>query len=179
MITAILRAPCENGGGGFPFDAVFRRGVAALFSWLLIAHASAAELGVTPAVVSTQVGAAQLVAGAGSGFASPTLSDVPLATLIISNTNNANWELQIELDIGGLALPSGVSLWLKRGGGNAEQGIVGGLDYRQVSGGPVAFFSGSGDYASVELLLQVDGVTVDVPQDAYMPRLRYSLVVVP
>lgn len=176
MIKVVSCAPRGAGAWEARVNAVARWGIRALLACLVV-PAAAADLAVTPANFSTQIGAAQLAAGAGSNFESPVVSDVLLATLTISNTGGANWQLEIALDGGEADLPAGVSLSLRRAGGAGEAGISGGLGYQALTGSPETFFNGSGDYASVEILLQIDGITAAVPPAQYTPNLRYTIVV--
>ena len=123
------------------------------------------------------VGAPHLQAGAGTDFNSPVTSDVLIAVLAISNTGGASWTLQIAREGNEMQWPASVSVALKRSGGSAEAGISDGLSYQSLTSDPQTFFSGTGDYATVEIFLRLDGVTVSTPHESFSLTIRYSIEV--
>jgi hypothetical protein len=123
------------------------------------------------------IGAAHLEAGAGTDFLSPISSDVLVAVLAISNTGGANWNLRIAREGNEAQWPAGVQVSLRRSGGSAEAGITDGLTFRVLTSDLQPFFSGSGDYASVEILLRLDGVTTHTPPGFYSLAIRYAVEV--
>jgi hypothetical protein len=143
---------------------------------LAICPARAADVSVLGVPWTISVGAAHLQAGAGSEFESPIVSDVHVAFLSITNTGGASWNLRISRTVVGDPLPAGVVVSLKRGGGSAEAGISDGLTYQPLTDQTEAFFSGTGDYESVEILVRLDGITTQTIPDLYSLTIRYSVV---
>ncbi len=141
---------------------------------LLLASSRAADVQVLGGPWVRVLGAAHLEAGAGTDFRSPVVSDVLLAVLEISNTGGANWNLKIALG-GAAQWPAGASIFLKRSGGSGEAGLSDGLGWRALTGELQPFFSGAGDYPGVEILLRVDGVSVQTPPGGYSLNIRYVL----
>lgn len=121
------------------------------------------------------IGAAHLEAGAGTDFRSPIASDVFIAVLAITNTGGASWNLSIAREGNEMQWPAGVSIALRRSGGSAEAGIVDGLAFRTLTSDLQPFFSGNGDYASVEILLRLDGVSRQTPPGFYSLAIRYAV----
>jgi hypothetical protein len=142
-----------------------------------ISPVRAADLTVLGGPASLAVGVAQLEAGAGSDFRSPVATEVLVAVLTISNTGGASWNLSIAREGNELLWPAGMRVFLKRSGGSAEAGISDGLSYRALTTNLVPFFSGTGDYASVEILLMLDGVTIDTPPGLHSLTIRYAIEV--
>jgi hypothetical protein len=137
----------------------------------------AADVTVLGGPWSMAVGASHLEAGAGTDFHSPVATDVLVAVLTIENTGGASWNLRIAREGNEMQWPSGVSVSLKRGGGSAEAGISDGLSYRALTSDAQPFFSGTGDYLSVEILLRLDGVTTQTPPGLYSLMIRYAIEV--
>lgn len=169
MLRSVFLAPLEGGAGS--------RAPCIAILLTCISCAQAADVSVLGGPWSMSVGPAQLEAGAGTDFHSPVASEVLLAVLSISNTGGASWNLRIAREGNEAQWPSGVSVALKRSGGSAEAGISDGLSYRPVTSDPQFFFSGTGDYASVEILLRLDGVTVATPPGFFSLTIRYSIEV--
>lgn len=169
MIRSFALAPLPAGAGGRA------QRLAILLFCISCAHA--ADVTVLGGPWSTSVGAAQLPAGAGTDFNSPIAADLLIAVLAISNTGGANWNLKIAREGNEAQWLSGVSVALKRSGGSAEAGIIDGLAYRQLTSDPQPFFRGTGDYASVEIFLRLDGVTVATPPGFSSLTIRYSIEV--
>src|SRR5205085_1383469 len=140
-----------------------------------VSVARAADVSVLGAPWSISIGPAQLQAGAGTHFLSPLASDVFVAVLAISNTGGAHWSLRIAREGNEAQWPAGVSVSLRRSGGSAEAGISDGLAYRTLTSDLQTFFSGTGDYASVEILLRLDGVNVQTPPGFYSLAIRYAV----
>jgi hypothetical protein len=142
---------------------------------MLLAPAHAADLSVFGGPWSIAFGSADLQAGAGTDFNDPVVADVLVAVLSISNTGGASWSLKMALDGGPAQLPAGVAISLRRGGGSGEAGLSDGLAWRALTGDLQTFFSGAGDYGSVEILLRVDGLTVAAPPGLRSLGIRYSI----
>jgi hypothetical protein len=142
---------------------------------LASAVAPAADLSVLGGPWSASLDASWLEAGAGSEFASPAVSDVLVAVLSISNTGGANWSVSIAREGNEALWPPGVTVALKRGGGSAEAGISDGLTYQVLASDPQPFFSGTGDYPSVEILLRLDGVSTQTSPGPYSLVIRYAI----
>jgi len=64
---------------------------------------------------------------------------------------------------------------VKRSGGLGESGIAEGTSYRTLTGDLQAFFSGAGDYESVQILLRLDGITVHTAPGSYSVAIRYAI----
>jgi len=150
----------------------FRRGVILL---ACTSAAQAADVSVLGGPWSLSIGAAHLEAGPGTDIVSPVASDVFIAVLAISNTGGANWSLRIAREGNESQWPPGVTVSLRRSGGSAESGLSDGLSYRTLTSDLQPFFSGTGDYASVEILLRLDGVTVQTPPGFYSLAIRYAV----
>jgi len=176
--ASLALAPREDGarGRGAPALArrAFRRSVMLLFC---VSVARAADVSVLGGPWFMSIGTAHLEAGAGTDFLSPVASDVFIAVLAISNTGGANWSLRIAREGNEAQWPAGVSVSLRRGGGSAEAGISDGLTYRTLTSDLQPFFSGTGDYASVEILVRLDGVTVQTPPGFFSLAIRYAVEV--
>jgi hypothetical protein len=144
----------------------------------LASYASgAADVQVSGELWTRSIGAAQLQAGAGSDFASPLMADESLTLLSISGTNGANWIIQVSLVGDSLTWPDGAVLELRRAGGLNEAGIAEGLDYETVTLAPQPFFSGTGDYADVEILVRLSGFDVETPPDDYTVGIQFQIVI--
>lgn len=141
---------------------------------MYLAPSPAADVQVVGGPWMYMAGAAQLEAGAGTDFRSPLVSDVLLAVLQISNTGGASWNLKIALS-DSAQWPAGVSILLRRSGGSGEAGLSDGLGWRPLTPDPQLFFSGAGDYAAVEILLRVDGISLRIPPGGYSLNIRYVL----
>jgi hypothetical protein len=140
--------------------------------------AVAADVQVSGEPWTRSIGAAQLQAGAGSDFASPVLADESLTLLSISGTNGAAWIIQVSLVGNPLTWPDGVVLELRRAGGLNEAGIVEGLVFEEVTLAPQPFFSGTGDYADVEILVRLSGFDVETPPDDYTIGVQFQIVII-
>ena len=178
MNRSSARAPVEAGAGRCAPCRLFRPRFPQLAIFLLcISSVHAADVVVLSGPGVGSVGTMQLQAGAGTDFNAPVASDVLLAVLAISNTGGASWNLKIAREGNEAQWPSGVRVALKRSGGSAEAGISDGLSYRLLTSDSQAFFSGTGDYASVEIFLRLDGVTVATPPGFFSLAIRYSIEV--
>jgi len=175
-MTSLALAPLEDGARRRAACVRARRAWRRVSILLLcISVARAADVSVLGAPWSLSVGSASLQAGAGTDFLSPVASEVFIAVLAISNTGGANWNLRIAREGNEAQWPPGVSVSLRRSGGSAEAGIIDGLAYRTLTSDLQPFFSGTGDYASVEILLRLDGVTVQTPPGFYSLAIRYAV----
>ena len=150
-----------------------RRRCAILLLPLSAAHA--ADVAVFGGPWSPVVGAAQIQGGAGGDFATPAVADVLIAVLSISNTGGAGWTLRVAREGNQAQWPASFSLSLKRGGGGGESGISDGLAYRSLTTDLQPFFTGTGDYAAVEIFARLEGVTVSIPPSLYSLTIRYAL----
>ena len=160
-----------------PLLAGAGRRVACVCAILLLAiPVRAAEVSVLGVPWTLMVGAAHLQAGAGTEFESPIVSDVHLAFLSITNTGGASWNLRIVRE-GAMQWPDGVSISLRRGGGSGEAGLTNGLSYLSLTSAPQEFFSGTGDYESVEILLRLDGITTATAAGLHSLTIRYAVEV--
>lgn len=110
--------------------------------------------------------ATDLAAAAGSDFRSPIESDVLVATLEISNTGGGSWSLKVAREGIEADWPPGVTVSLKRAGGGSYQALT--PDLRP-------FFSGSGDSSNIDILLKLDGVTVQTAPRLYGLTIRYTI----
>ena len=169
MTTAALRSPLRALAGG--------RIACLAILFLASCPTPAADVSVLGVSWSLPIGAARLQAGAGTEFESPLVIDVHIAFLSITNTGGANWNLRISREISGGSWPGGVNVSLKRGGGSAEAGISSGLAYLVLSDDLQPFFSGTGDYESVEILLKLDGVTTQTAPGLHSLTIRYAVEV--
>lgn len=176
MTRTLLRWPLEDGAGE-PRQTIRRARIAIHSSILLmfLAPSHAADVSVFGAPWPATFGSAQLLAGAGTDFDDPVASDVLIAVLSISNTGGGPWNLKVALDGGLPQLPPGLAISLKRGGGSGEVGLSDGLAYRALTNDLQTFFSGAGDYDSVEILLRLDGLTVQVPPGLLSLGIRYAI----
>jgi hypothetical protein len=176
VIASPVLAPQEEGARGRAARACarrpFRRTLVLLF---YVSVARAADVSVVAAPWFMSIGTLHLAQGAGTDFLSPIASDVFIAQLAISNTGGANWSLRIAREGNESQWPPGVSVSLRRGGGSAEAGISDGLTYRTLTSDLQPFFSGTGDYASVEILVRLDGVTVHTPPGFFSLAIRYAV----
>ena len=136
----------------------------------------AADVSVLGVPWSLMVGVAHLQAGAGTEFESPIVSDVHLAFLSITNTGGASWNLRIARE-GAMQWPDGVSVSLRRSGGSGEAGLTNGLSYLGLTTSSQTFFSGTGDYESVEILVRLDGVTTATAPGLHSLTIRYVVEV--
>lgn len=135
--------------------------------------ASAADVSVLGSWSET-LGAAALVAGAGSDIGSPIESGSHQATLDISNTAGAPWTIGVERS--GSGLPPGVTLAVRRtSDGSGEGSIAGGQVYLTVGSGEQSLFYGSGDRSGVGLQLRLEGVSVENGPGAYDTTLTYRI----
>lgn len=176
MLTSLALAPREDGARRRAASARARRAFRPMVILLLsMSVACAADVSVLGAPWNLSIGPAQLEAGAGTQFLSPITSEVFIAVLAISNTGGASWSLSIAREGNETQWPSGVSVSLRRSGGSTEAGINDGLAYRTVTRDLQPFFNGTGDYANVEILLRVDGVTVQTPPGFYSLAIRYAV----
>jgi len=119
------------------------------------------------------IGAGQLQAGAGSDFNSPVDVDVPIATLAVSDTNGGGWTVKVARI--GSDWPSGVNVAIRLSGGSDERDIQDGKSYRPLTCDLQPLFRGSGDYSNIQILLRLDGVTVDTVPGAYTVAIRYEI----
>jgi len=136
----------------------------------------AADVSVLGVPWSLMVGVAHLQAGAGTEFESPIVSDVHLAFLSITNTGGASWNLRIARQ-DTMQWPDGVSISLRRSGGSGEAGLASGTSYLALTNAPQEFFSGTGDYESVEILVRLDGVTTATAPGLHSLTIHYSVEV--
>jgi hypothetical protein len=144
---------------------------------LLLPAAHAADVAVLGGPWAPAVGAAQLQGGAGGDFASPAIAEVLIAVLSISNTGGAGWSLRVAGETNEALWPAGVSISVKRGGGSGEAGISDGLAYHALTPDLQTFFTGTGDYASIEIFARLDGVSVQTPPGVHSLAIRYTLEV--
>lgn len=168
MSLLFLRLPLLAGAGK-------RVAYAGAILFLAI-QARAADVSVLGVPWTLMVGTAHLQAGAGTEFESPIVSDVHLAFLSITNTGGASWNLRIARE-NAMQWPDGVSILLKRSGGSGEAGLSDGLSYLALTSDPQAFFSGTGDYESVEILVRLDGITTATAAGLHSLTIRYAVEV--
>jgi hypothetical protein len=121
------------------------------------------------------IGAGDLQAGAGTDFASPLDVDVLVATLAIRNTGGGAWSVKVAREGNENDWPPGVTLAVKRSGGVDEAGITDGTSYRALSGDLQTFFNGAGDYHTIQILLRLEGLTVQTAPGAYNLTIRYAI----
>lgn len=140
--------------------------------------AGAADVQVSVEPWARSIGVAQLQAGAGSDIVSPVFADESLTLLSISGTNGAGWIVQVSLAGNPLTWPAGATLELRRVGGLNEAGIVDGLDYETVTLDSQSFFSGTGDYDGVEILVRLSGFDVETPPDDYTIGVQFHIVII-
>lgn len=150
------------------------RGVGVL---LCISVAQAADLSVVGGPWSRSFGQAQLQAGAGTDFPAHLASDELVAMVSISNAEGASWSLHISRVGNEAQWPSDVSVSVKRSGGSGQAGISGGLGYQTLTSEPQLFFSGNGNYENIEILLRLEGVTVQAPPGFYSLAIQYEFQV--
>ena len=112
------------------------------------------------------VRATDLAAAAGSDFRSPIETDVLLATLEISNTGGGAWSVKVAREGSETDWPLGVTVYLKRADAGSYQALTPDLK---------TFFSGTGDYSNIEILLKLDGVTVQTAPRLYSLTIRYAI----
>lgn len=178
MSTSLALAPWEGGARWLAAVVPARRALlrgAILFFCMSTVHG--ADVTVLSGPWFMSIGSTHLEAGAGSEFLSPVSSDTFIAVLAISNTGGANWNLSIAREGNEAQWPAGVSISLRRSGGSAEAGIIDGLTFRALTSDLQPFFSGSGDYANVEILVRLDGVTTHTPPGFYSLAIRYAVEV--
>ena len=140
-----------------------------------LATLSAPDIGLTGGPWNSTIDAGDLEAGAGSEFNSPVAIDVLVSTLAISGTGGGNWNVKVSLTGEGAEWLSGVSIAVKRGGDSDDNDISGGLTYRVLTSSPEVFFSGTGDYESIEILLRVEGFDIHARPDEYNLGIRYTI----
>jgi hypothetical protein len=137
--------------------------------------AGAIDVQVSGAPWLKTLGAAQLEAGAGSDFASPVAEGESLTVLSISGTGGAAWNVQVALVGNPLEWPPGATLELRRVGGVGEAGIIDGLAYQTVTAEPQSFFSGTGNYDEVEILVRLSGFSVETGPGLYTIGIRFDV----
>lgn len=136
----------------------------------------AADIILTPgALGSRTVGVPDLQAGAGSDFRSPLETDVLLATIAINNTGGSSWSVSVGHGGDESGWPPGVSIAVKRSSGVDEIGLSEGETYQTLTGDLRPFFSGTGDYPSIQILLRLDGASVHTTPGLYNLTIRYAV----
>jgi len=170
MSAASNWRPAPRGAGGWIVSW-------SVMSLLATGVGRAADVSVLGAGWSQSAGVAQLQAGAGTEFNSPIASEVHIAFLSITNTGGASWVLRIAREDLASTWPDGVNIFLRRGGGSAEAGISSGLGYVALTDDLQAFFSGTGDYETVEILARLDGISTSTAPGVYSLKIRYAVEV--
>jgi hypothetical protein len=112
------------------------------------------------------VRATDLAAAAGSDFRSPIESDVLVATLDISNTGGGSWRVRVAREGSESDWPQGVTVSVKRADHGSYQALTPDLQ---------TLFTGSGDDSNIQILLKLDGVTVQTAPRLYSLTVRYAI----
>lgn len=113
--------------------------------------------------------------GAGSDFRSPLEVDVLVATLSVSNTAGGNWSLRIAREANEAVWPPGLTIAVKRSGAWDENGLSDGVSYRTLTPDLQTLFSGAGDYPSIQIMMRVDGLSVQMLPGLYEFSIRYVI----
>jgi hypothetical protein len=134
-----------------------------------------ADIDLSNAPWSAEIDAGDLQAGPGTEFNSPVVADVLVSTLAISGTGGSNWSVKVSLEGESSEWLSGMSIAVKRSGDAAESAIAGGVSYRVLTSSPETFFSGTGDYETIRILVRIDGVSAHTRPDEYNLAIRYTI----
>ena len=136
------------------------------------ATAVAADISVSGTWLRT-VDKNDLVAGTGTDLIHTIESSSAVATLAITNTGGAGWRVQVAR-ANATNWPPGVDIAVRRSGN--ESGVSGGTAYLTLADAAETFFEGTGDHASIEIQLRVDGMTVHTPPAPYSLLITYTIV---
>ncbi|UHD14940.1 hypothetical protein [Thiocapsa bogorovii] len=117
-----------------------------------------------------QIGPADLVAGAGSDFASPLYADQNPSSLGVSNTGGEGWTVSARLITS--ALPSGVSIGVRADSAN---GVACGTEYLTLSSFEQTLCTGIGDRSGIGLALRLHGVSNAQPSGGYGATVQYRV----
>lgn len=146
---------------------------AAMLAVLTAGAVEAADIGVAGGW-SNSIGSQDLIAGAGTDFRSPILSDPGLGTIEIANTGGQTWSVRVRRD--GSALPAGVALAVRRTtNGSGGGSINGGTDYLVVGDQEQTFFTGAGDLGGIGLQLRLAGVSISQGPGFHESSLVYRI----
>jgi len=135
--------------------------------------AQAADLNLVGGWFET-LGAADLVAGAGSDLRSPITSGSSQATLDIANTDGAPWTIGVRRSSS--SLPGGVALAVRRTtSGSGDGHVSGGEGYVTVGTSEQVLCSGEGDLDGIGLQLRLSGVSVEQGAGTFGATLTYRI----
>lgn len=152
----------------------FLRKAALCASMFVFSHTTpAADLMLSGGPWLTTVNRMDLQHGAGSDFSSPVATDVLIATLSVSATGGGNWSLLVARETNEGEWPPGLTIAVKRSGAWDESGLSDGISYRALTADLQTLCSGTGDYASIQILLRVDGLSVTTQPGSYALGIRY------
>ena len=121
--------------------------------------------------------ATDLSGGAGTDFSGTYPSDVNLIKLTITKTvgPTAPWRMDIrKVDT---VWHMNLHIYAQRtSDGTGDGTITGGLSYQEISDTDQSFFSGTGDRSSVEVQLQLTGVTASLGANDFTTTIYYTVV---
>jgi len=122
---------------------------------------------------SETIDSTDLQAGAGSDLISTYESAVDTVSIDISATIG-NWGLDVKkFDTN---WHSDLHLHVKRtSDGTGSGSISGGGAYQEVTDTDQSFFSGNGDRSSINVQLELTGVSIQVPPDTYTTTVYYTV----
>ena len=125
---------------------------------------------------SPVIGAADLVAGAGSALRSTYESAADQVSVTISDTAGSGdaWRVDVRRVDG--TWNDDVDLWIVRTSDGTGGTVTGGTSYVQVTTSDQTFFSGSDDVSGIACRLRLTGVSIAVPPGSYGTTVWLTVV---
>ncbi|MEN6369829.1 MAG: hypothetical protein ABFD77_09050 [Thermotogota bacterium] len=122
------------------------------------------------------IGAADLVAGAGSALRSTYESATDQISVTISDTAGSGdaWRVDVRRVDG--TWNDDVNLWIVRTSDGTGGAVTGGTSYVQVTTSDQTFFSGSDDVSDITCRLRLTGVSIAVPPGSYGTTVWLTVV---
>ena len=157
-----------------------RLAVIAIFALMLL-HTQPAwsvlDISVTGGGWSPSIGVGDLQAGAGSDLVSTYQSVANLVGISISGAAGVNDSWRIDVRRTDVMWGNRLTLFLQRTGTGIGSGsVTGGNTFQAITDTDATFLSGAGDLSNIPVQLQLQGVSLQVPPNAYLTTITYTVV---
>ncbi len=125
--------------------------------------------------LTREIGAADLVSGAGTDLNSTYESSTSVVTLDLSNTLGSSWKVQVMYSE--TTWDPALSVSVRRTTDGTGSGtITGGDSYQAITGTYTDLFTGSDDRTGIQLQVKLSGMSVSLGVETFVSDISFKIV---